>query len=194
MLWPVFDDVSFLLADRFYERHFGQGTDGARSMGPAAALRDAQRWLREVTFRELRERFPVVEHNGRACLLIGAEIAQRGMRGSTGQDAPGAKSISGVLPYHSGRTTSNHSTNPTNGPPAHLPGRKEGISRRTTRMGLCSHLGRVQPRVAFTRVCAFPGDPEPGGSVTSLCTRVSSLYCAYTHCRSPFEKDTFSPH
>jgi tetratricopeptide (TPR) repeat protein len=80
-LWPIFDDTAFLMADRFYELHFGQGEDGRGPLTPAAALREAQKWLRDVTFRELRERFPVVAHGNRTCLLIGAPISQNGQVG-----------------------------------------------------------------------------------------------------------------
>lgn len=46
-LWPVDDVSTALLMTRFYDRHLGAG------LAPAAALRDAQLWLRRATAREL---------------------------------------------------------------------------------------------------------------------------------------------
>jgi CHAT domain-containing protein len=56
-LWPVFDDTAFLIAKRFYELHLDDG--GAEILAPAHALRQAQHWLRTVTFGTLRAQYPV---------------------------------------------------------------------------------------------------------------------------------------
>jgi CHAT domain-containing protein len=48
-LWPVDDLASTLLTARFYELHLRQG------LSPAAALRQAQLWLRDVTRADLAE-------------------------------------------------------------------------------------------------------------------------------------------
>ncbi len=64
-LWPVFDDASYLLSTRFYQELLGK--DGSKPKTPAAALRAAQRWLRIVTYGELRTMF--AEEDG--WLLIG---------------------------------------------------------------------------------------------------------------------------
>lgn len=50
-LWPVPDDSTNLLMAAFYE-NWREGTE------PAEALRQAQRWLRDSTNREKRDRFP----------------------------------------------------------------------------------------------------------------------------------------
>ncbi len=50
-LWPVNDASTALLATRFYELHLhGDPAAGLAPQGPAAALRGAQRWLRDVTY------------------------------------------------------------------------------------------------------------------------------------------------
>jgi CHAT domain-containing protein len=56
-LWPVFDDAAFLLSSKFYERHLNE--EGNERLAPAAALRQAQHWLRHVTYGDLKAMFPV---------------------------------------------------------------------------------------------------------------------------------------
>jgi CHAT domain-containing protein len=50
-LWPVADASTALLMVRFYELCLGRG--GAPPLDPAAALGEAQRWLRDATREEL---------------------------------------------------------------------------------------------------------------------------------------------
>jgi CHAT domain-containing protein len=57
-LWPVEDLSTALLMSKFYELHlFGDKASGSRPLPPAEALASAQRWLRELTNRELLEYF-----------------------------------------------------------------------------------------------------------------------------------------
>jgi CHAT domain-containing protein len=53
-------DAAFLLAGKFYEVFLD--TQGRERPAPAAALRKAQAWLRDLTFADLKNMFPV--HNG----------------------------------------------------------------------------------------------------------------------------------
>ena len=64
-LWPVDDDVStMLLMERFYEKHL-------EGLAPPTALRRAQLRLRDITARELTERFAAEE----TARLAGSEPA-----------------------------------------------------------------------------------------------------------------------
>jgi CHAT domain-containing protein len=65
----VFDDASYLLTTRFYEELL-DGNGGERQP-PAAALRAAQSWLRQVTFGELRGTYEVGQAGMEQYLLIG---------------------------------------------------------------------------------------------------------------------------
>jgi len=57
-LWPVNDLSTALLMIKFYEYHLkGDASTGVGPMQPAAALREAQLWLRDVTNAELSELF-----------------------------------------------------------------------------------------------------------------------------------------
>lgn len=58
-LWPVRDDATLLLVQRFHELWAPDGT--GRYPSPASALRLAQRWLRQVTMGELRRCFAEME-------------------------------------------------------------------------------------------------------------------------------------
>jgi tetratricopeptide (TPR) repeat protein len=69
-LWPVLDDATFLMSSKFYELHLDE--DGRERLAPADALRSAQDWLRRVTFRELRNNFPVRHDAGGSYLLLHA--------------------------------------------------------------------------------------------------------------------------
>jgi CHAT domain-containing protein len=66
-LWPIRDDVSFLVALRFYEEWLDEG--GCQRAEPSDALRASTGWLRRVTFAELKNMFPV-EADGRGFNLI----------------------------------------------------------------------------------------------------------------------------
>jgi CHAT domain-containing protein len=50
-LWVVEDLSTMLLMEHFYQAHLHDG------LPPAAALRQAQRWLRDLTADHLRQRF-----------------------------------------------------------------------------------------------------------------------------------------
>ena len=65
-LWPVFDDASYLLSTRFYEELLNER--GGERQSPASALRAAQRWLRQVTYGELRAKYEL-DASGRHVLL-----------------------------------------------------------------------------------------------------------------------------
>ena len=68
-LWPIRDDAAFLLAGKFYDLHLDER--GHERLAPAAALREAQVWLRDLTFADLRKRYPVAKDSaGRPCLLL----------------------------------------------------------------------------------------------------------------------------
>ena len=59
--WPVRDDATFLFAWRFYEvLDLAPGPVGEPRFGPAAAAREAARWLRELTVGELASIFETV--------------------------------------------------------------------------------------------------------------------------------------
>jgi CHAT domain-containing protein/tetratricopeptide (TPR) repeat protein len=58
-LWPIRDDAAFLLAGRFYGLHLDE--QGRERLRATQALRQAQDWLRRLTFADLRQLFPVVE-------------------------------------------------------------------------------------------------------------------------------------
>ena len=55
-LWPVDDRSTMLLMERFYRNLLGAHEEGTASSPPAAALRNAQIWLRDVTNGELAKR------------------------------------------------------------------------------------------------------------------------------------------
>jgi tetratricopeptide (TPR) repeat protein len=55
-LWQVDDTATALLMDRFYRNLLGKREDGAKSMGKAAALDEAKRWLRNLSLAEVMER------------------------------------------------------------------------------------------------------------------------------------------
>ena len=48
-LWQVDDTATALLMDRFYRNLLGKREDGAKTMGKAAALREAKQWLRNLS-------------------------------------------------------------------------------------------------------------------------------------------------
>jgi CHAT domain-containing protein/tetratricopeptide (TPR) repeat protein len=56
-LWPVDDLSTMLLMEHFYHRHISCGEP------PAAALRDAQRWLRSATNQELADDLRALQRN-----------------------------------------------------------------------------------------------------------------------------------
>ena len=56
-LWQVDDTATAILMHRFYRNLFGKKTDGVRRMGKAAALHEAQEWLRNLTLKEAMEQF-----------------------------------------------------------------------------------------------------------------------------------------
>jgi CHAT domain-containing protein len=53
-LYPVENISTALLAHRFYQYHLGDPRENISARPPAVALRDAQTWLRELTYAELR--------------------------------------------------------------------------------------------------------------------------------------------
>ncbi len=67
-LWPVFDDAAFLLSRQFYKALFEE--DGPAFDSPARALREAQAWLRNVTFGFLAEEFGTVEIAGKTMIAL----------------------------------------------------------------------------------------------------------------------------
>lgn len=56
-LWPIGDTAAFLLATRFYDVLLD--AKGQERTTPAAALREAQDWLRRVSFAQLRQMFAI---------------------------------------------------------------------------------------------------------------------------------------
>ncbi|SFJ31046.1 CHAT domain-containing protein [Albimonas pacifica] len=59
--WPVREDAAFLLTRRFYEvLNLAPGPGGEPIFGPAAAAREAARWLRQLTVGELLDLFETV--------------------------------------------------------------------------------------------------------------------------------------
>lgn len=72
-LWPIGDTSALLLARRFYDLMFDYA--GQERMAPATALRTACAWLRDVTFGELREEFPLANlPSGPALVLRSARM------------------------------------------------------------------------------------------------------------------------
>jgi CHAT domain-containing protein len=55
-LWEVDDTATALLMDRFYRNLLGKREEGAKSMGKAAALREAKQWLRTLSADAALER------------------------------------------------------------------------------------------------------------------------------------------
>lgn len=73
-LWPVFDDAAYLISRRFYELHLNE--DGAERLSPAAALQQAQEWLRDLTFAKLKTMFPIRHDDPRGpYVATGADLA-----------------------------------------------------------------------------------------------------------------------
>ena len=54
-LWAVDSISTTLLMHRFYQYHLGDPRQGIAPRPPSDALRDAQRWLRELRYEELRQ-------------------------------------------------------------------------------------------------------------------------------------------
>jgi CHAT domain-containing protein len=70
-LWPIYDHAGYLVAERFYDEWLdAQGRERAR---PAQALRVAVKWLRRVTFAELKAMFEVEDSDQGAALVLRAE-------------------------------------------------------------------------------------------------------------------------
>ena len=80
--WPVRDDATLLLISAFYDAWLENGVE-IRS--PAEALREAQAWLRRVTFAELGRRHPIVTHplTGQNFLDLAADPSSSGFRDQT---------------------------------------------------------------------------------------------------------------
>lgn len=70
-LWPVFDDAAYLMTRRFFELHLTP--EGREALCPAAALAQAQAWLRTATAAELA---PVLRPAGRGTTSL-SEAALR---------------------------------------------------------------------------------------------------------------------
>src|SRR5712671_2632870 len=72
-----------------------------------------------------------------------------------------------------------------------------GVSNtQTTRLNPQQHLKTAELLLAHRQHRhhgAPPGTPEPAGVSPLSCRGVSSLYCAYTKCRSPIETSPASP-
>jgi CHAT domain-containing protein len=67
-LWPIRDDAAYLLASAFYERHLDE--HGHERLPPLVALHGAQNWLRNLTFRDLKQLFRVCRRpDGEVVLL-----------------------------------------------------------------------------------------------------------------------------
>ena len=79
-LWPVFDDTAFLISRQFYHLHLDE--NGTEVLPPAIALRQAQHWLRSVTFGDLREEFPVQQGTDGEYLLLRGESRAVGGQGA----------------------------------------------------------------------------------------------------------------
>jgi tetratricopeptide (TPR) repeat protein len=56
-LWPIYDHASYLAAERFYKEWLDE--QGRERAQPAAALKAALDWLRNVTYGELKTMFPI---------------------------------------------------------------------------------------------------------------------------------------
>jgi CHAT domain-containing protein/tetratricopeptide (TPR) repeat protein len=67
-LWPIGDTSAFLLARRFYDLMFD--ATGHERMAPATALRAACAWLRDVTFGELKQEFPLAHFPSGVALVL----------------------------------------------------------------------------------------------------------------------------
>ena len=73
--WPVRDDATFLLVNRFFE--LWQPGPGGRRPAPADALRRAQSWLGTVTVGELAQQFGEIrDGSGRRYLDLGAPLTR----------------------------------------------------------------------------------------------------------------------
>ena len=68
-LWPVLDDASFLLTERFYTELLD--TNCTERQSPAVALSAAQAWLRTVTYGGLQQDYEVETVGKDQFLLIG---------------------------------------------------------------------------------------------------------------------------
>jgi CHAT domain-containing protein len=70
-LWPVPDDSTAAFFSRFYQLHLSGG------LAPAAALRQAQRWLRDATAKELSDGFVQAGIKNRELVGLFSEPAQQ---------------------------------------------------------------------------------------------------------------------
>jgi CHAT domain-containing protein len=85
-LWQVDDTATALLMDRFYRNLLGKREGGGGRMGKAAALREAEQWLRNVPASEALARLGEIT-NG---VVRGERPARQEMRGvSKPKDAAG---------------------------------------------------------------------------------------------------------
>jgi len=74
--WPVRDDATLLLSSKFYALWLDEKGAPRAGITPAQALRKATRWLRAVTFAELKTMFEPFRHDGKDYL----NLAKDGVR------------------------------------------------------------------------------------------------------------------
>jgi tetratricopeptide (TPR) repeat protein len=85
-LWPVYDDAAYLLARRFYELYLDP--DGKQLIPPATALRQAQIWLRGLTWSDATSLLSQAE-----------EHSQARFSRSGAADGPHGQSAESSMPY-----------------------------------------------------------------------------------------------
>ena len=71
-LWAVMDLSTMLLMERFFRNHLAEGL----SLPPVEALREAQIWLRDVTFGELSDLFELYKESAPDRPRMGYELAE----------------------------------------------------------------------------------------------------------------------